>query len=216
MDIWPQSGESHRCSCSQDLLTSVPGQQRRTIPILPQQYTRPRVALLRVFLSKFLYRLHRSPNGRPGRIYLIPSTRGFSILMLFGLHGASALKILIIISINYLISCYAGGSRIGPFFLWVFNALVLFANEAYSGYRFASLHSSLEFMVCPSSSHLRLNRFRYQDNIQGAYPRWHVSKQEKYSSTSPSYWNSRLRSRFVVCIHDVILPFSYLNGKTDR
>ena len=69
--------------------------------------------------------------------------------MLFGLHGASALKILIIISINYLISCYAGGSRIGPFFLWVFNALVLFANEAYSGYRFASLHSSLEFMVWP-------------------------------------------------------------------
>ena len=67
--------------------------------------------------------------------------------MLFGLHGASALKILIIISINYLISRYAGGSTIGPFFLWVFNALVLFANETYSGYLFASLHSSLEFLV---------------------------------------------------------------------
>ena len=67
--------------------------------------------------------------------------------MLFGLHGASAIKILIIISINYLISRYAGGSAIGPFFLWVFNALVLFANETYSGYQFASLHSSLEFMV---------------------------------------------------------------------
>lgn len=69
--------------------------------------------------------------------------------MLFGLHGASALKILIIISTNYLISRYAGGSPVGPFFLWVFNALVLFANETYSGYRFASLHSSLEFMVRP-------------------------------------------------------------------
>lgn len=67
--------------------------------------------------------------------------------MLFGLHGASALKILIIISINYLISRYAGGSAISPFFLWAFNVLVLFANETYSGYRFASLHSSLEFMV---------------------------------------------------------------------
>lgn len=67
--------------------------------------------------------------------------------MLFGLHGASALKILIIISINYLISRYGGGSAISPFFLWVFNALVLFANETYSGYHFASLHSSLGFMV---------------------------------------------------------------------
>lgn len=67
--------------------------------------------------------------------------------MLFGLHGASALKILIIISINYLISRYAGGSTISPFFLWVFNTLVLFANETYAGYRFASLHSSLEFLV---------------------------------------------------------------------
>jgi len=67
--------------------------------------------------------------------------------MLFGLHGASALKILIITSVNYLISRYAGGSTIGPFFLWVFNGLVLFANETYSGYRFTTLHSSLEFLV---------------------------------------------------------------------
>lgn len=67
--------------------------------------------------------------------------------MLFGLHGASALKILTIISINYLISRHAGGSIIGPFLLWAFNTLVLFANETYSGYHFASLHSSLEFLV---------------------------------------------------------------------
>ncbi|KAF9790369.1 MBOAT-domain-containing protein [Thelephora terrestris] len=111
------------------------------------------------FLFKFLYRLRRSPDTHLDRIYLIPFIRGFSILMLLGLHGASALKILIIISTNYLISRHAGGSSIGPLFCWVFNALVLFANETYSGYRFASLHSSLEFM----------------DNIQGAYPRWHVS-----------------------------------------
>ena len=69
--------------------------------------------------------------------------------MLFGLHGASALKILIITSINYLISRYAGGHAIGPFFLWMFSTLVLFANEIFSGYRFASLHTSLEFLVCP-------------------------------------------------------------------
>ena len=99
------------------------------------------------FLFKFLYRLRRSPDTQPDRTYLIPFLCGFSVFMLFGLHGASALKILIIITINYLISRYAGGSTIGPFFLWVFNALVLFANETYSGYRFASLHSSLEFMV---------------------------------------------------------------------
>lgn len=73
--------------------------------------------------------------------------------MLFGLHGASALKILIIISINYLISRHTGGRTIGPLFLWIFNTLVLFANETFSGYRFASLHTSLEFLVgssfCP-------------------------------------------------------------------
>ena len=41
-------------------------------------------------------------------------------------------------------------------------------------------------------------------------------RREKSSSTSPSYSNSRLRSRFVVCIHEILLPSLYLNGKADR
>ena len=101
------------------------------------------------FLFKFLYRLRHPPNTQPDRTYLIPFILGFSIIMLFGLHGANALKVLIIISTNYLISRYAGGNAISPFFLWVFNGLVLFANETYSGYHFASLHSSLGFLVWP-------------------------------------------------------------------
>ena len=69
------------------------------------------------------------------------------MLMLLVLHGASAFKIIIIMTLNYGIAKISGGSRATPVLTWVFNGLVLFANEKNAGYHFTNLHPALEFLV---------------------------------------------------------------------
>jgi len=85
--------------------------------------------------------LHRLP------FYIISS-----LLMLTILHGASILKVLCILSINYAIAKATGGTRLAIPATWIFNGGVLFANEWYEGYSFATLHSGLAFLVRPASA----------------------------------------------------------------
>jgi protein-cysteine N-palmitoyltransferase HHAT len=72
----------------------------------------------------------------------------FSILMLTILHGASVLKIAVILTLNYAIARTCGSSKMGPALTWIFNGLVLFANERNEGYEFRTVHPSLETLVC--------------------------------------------------------------------
>jgi hypothetical protein len=72
-----------------------------------------------------------------------------SLLMLTILHGASILKILVILSVNYALAKVTGGTRFAVPIMWIFNAAVLFANEWYGGYAFATLHPQFAFLVCP-------------------------------------------------------------------
>ena len=67
--------------------------------------------------------------------------------MLFGLHGASALKVLALLTANFALARAAGGRAFAPALTWAFNALVLFANERNAGYRFAALHPALGALV---------------------------------------------------------------------
>ncbi|KAF8838855.1 MBOAT-domain-containing protein [Paxillus ammoniavirescens] len=90
---------------------------------------------------------------------LVPFTISFAILYLIGLHGSSTIKIFVILTTNYYIGKGFQGSRAGPFVTWIFNFLVLFANERNGGYRFSSLHPSLATL----------------DVFKGLYPRWHIS-----------------------------------------
>ena len=84
--------------------------------------------------------LHRLP------FYII-----FSLLMLTILHGASILKVLCILSINYAIAKATGGTRLAIPATWIINSAVLFANGWYEGYAFATLHPGLAFLVRASS-----------------------------------------------------------------
>ncbi|KAJ3511368.1 hypothetical protein NLJ89_g4139 [Agrocybe chaxingu] len=99
-----------------------------------------------------------SANSFANNLYLIPANVVISLAVVIALHGASSLKILFIIIINFLIATKCGSSQIGPLLTWVFNGLVLFLNEKYHGYFFGSLSQSLEFL----------------DGFSGVYPRWHV------------------------------------------
>ncbi|KIO34697.1 hypothetical protein M407DRAFT_210023 [Tulasnella calospora MUT 4182] len=82
-----------------------------------------------------------------------------SLLVLAGLHGSSILKILLIISINYWATKRLRASPFAPAAIWTLNVAVIFLNEIYDGYKFASIHSSLAFL----------------DSVRGAYPRWNVT-----------------------------------------
>jgi hypothetical protein len=71
----------------------------------------------------------------------------FEALMLFVLHGTSALKIFGILGANYAIAKALGGSIAAPVTTWVFNGAVLFMNERHAGYKFGSLNPALEVLV---------------------------------------------------------------------
>lgn len=102
----------------------------------------------------------RSTSGTStDKTFLIPFTNLFAILYLIGLHGTSTLKIFIILTANYYIGKSFSRSRIGPIITWIFNFLVLFANERNEGYLFSSLHPDLAPLVsepclCPTWSYL--------------------------------------------------------------
>jgi hypothetical protein len=85
--------------------------------------------------------LHRLP------FYII-----LSLIMLAILHGASVLKVVCILSINYAIAKATGGTRLAIPAAWIFNGGVLLVNEWYEGYTFETLHSGLAFLVRPEST----------------------------------------------------------------
>ena len=109
-----------------------------------------------------------------GNLYLIPFNVGCSVVMILALHGTSALKVLAIVSANYVIAKACRGSRAGLALTWMFNGAVLFLNERYHGYRFGDILPGLEYLVRSRFLCVYVT-YDFQDTIQGAYPRWHVS-----------------------------------------
>ncbi|KAG8212850.1 MBOAT, membrane-bound O-acyltransferase family-domain-containing protein [Butyriboletus roseoflavus] len=102
----------------------------------------------------------RSITGIPtNNTFLVPLTLLFAILYLIGLHGTSTIKIFIILTANYCIGKSLARSRAGPIITWIFNFLILFANERNEGYLFSSLHPDLAPL----------------DIFKGLYPRWQIS-----------------------------------------
>ncbi|KAF8193374.1 glycerol transporter [Pholiota molesta] len=99
------------------------------------------------------------PGPRTSHLHLIPTNVVLSLLMIVALHGSSAIKILLIMAVNYLIAKKCRSSRLAPFLTWAFNGLVLFGNEIYSGYRFGAILPGLAAL----------------DSFSGIYPRWHVN-----------------------------------------
>lgn len=91
---------------------------------------------------------------------------GFALLFLAALHGFSALKILLILYINYQIAT-ALPKKYVPLMTWVFNIGILFANELGRGYPFASIFGFLSAAGVP-------NWGATLDQYGGLVPRWEV------------------------------------------
>ncbi|KAI9001460.1 MBOAT-domain-containing protein [Trametes punicea] len=141
----------------------------RNVDISDSQYRSFRTGLpsLVLLASAFLGLKHSyTAFGRRARLaaetnnlFQVPFLVGFSIIMLFALHGTSTFKIFLILSINYAIAKTCGASKANPVLTWAFNTFVLFAIERNSGFRFDSLHPYLAPL----------------DVWEGVYPRWYIS-----------------------------------------
>ncbi|KAI8093031.1 MBOAT, membrane-bound O-acyltransferase family-domain-containing protein [Halteromyces radiatus] len=116
----------------------------------------PKLLLLSILFVGFNRLMSVFTKGTvKGRLQLLSFT---SLIVVVGLHGTSAIKILIIISTSYLIGRFTGGSKLNPILSWAFNLGILFLNEAHNGYTFTSIHSQLDWL----------------DEYPGISPRWHI------------------------------------------
>jgi hypothetical protein len=79
--------------------------------------------------------------------HMIPFYAGAALANLAILHGASALKVLAIVGLNYALVHSAKGKPWFPAALWAFNGAVLVANERNHGYSFGALHDALAPLV---------------------------------------------------------------------
>lgn len=94
----------------------------------------------------------------------------FGIIFLCALHGSSMLKVLIIVTINYLIAKRLPRESVVPA-TWLFNILTLFANELCKGYPYSQIAlNTLSWTVSDPNS----NWGTFLDQHGGLMPRWEI------------------------------------------
>ena len=92
----------------------------------------------------------------------------FALVFITALHGFSALKILIILYINFIIATLLPKSYI-PATTWVFNVATLFANELAHGYPFADLATAMLPSFADAGTW-----GKSMDSYGGLLPRWEI------------------------------------------
>ena len=113
------------------------------------------VLMAAFFALKYAYMRPVLRGSAPAdNLHRIPFYILVSLLMLTILHGASILKVLFILAMNYVLGKMTGGTRLAIPATWLFNGGVLLANKWYEGYAFGNLHPGFEFLV--SRRHLVL------------------------------------------------------------
>lgn len=102
---------------------------------------------------------------------------GFSVLFLLALHGFSALKVLLILYINYTLVTRLKKEFV-PAATWIFNIGILFANELGKGYPYSDIAN----IILPWSASLEAipeqnpkgNWGTVLDRYGGLTPRWEI------------------------------------------
>lgn len=102
---------------------------------------------------------------------------GFSVLFLLALHGFSAIKVLLILYINYTLATRLKKEYV-PVATWFFNIGILFANELGKGYPYSDIAS----IILPWSASLEKqdeqdpkgNWGTVLDSYGGLVPRWEI------------------------------------------
>jgi hypothetical protein len=96
---------------------------------------------------------------------------GFALIFLCAMHGFSAFKVLIILYVNHKIGTQLPRKYI-PWFTWIFNIGILFANELSDGYKFAKAAAYLAPLE--SESGLIHSWGVWLDSYSGIMRRWEI------------------------------------------
>ena len=105
-------------------------------------------AVAHLFISWLVRSFRPFPTDqKPGFNLWILTHLILSCVFLWVIHGTGLLKIITILSVNYLIAKLGGEWRGTPFLTWAFGIAILFLNDIYSGYEFAWISPSLSFLV---------------------------------------------------------------------
>jgi protein-cysteine N-palmitoyltransferase HHAT len=98
----------------------------------------------------------------------------FAVIFLVVLHGLSAIKIVVILYLNFAIATKLPRQYV-PAMTWLFNVGVLFANELCRGYSYASVLSVLLPGSPVSEKQEPATNFGHTlDSYGGLIPRWEV------------------------------------------
>ncbi|KAL8949346.1 MAG: hypothetical protein Q9222_004532 [Ikaeria aurantiellina] len=101
----------------------------------------------------------------------------FAFLYLIALHGTSALKILVILYINFNLAKSLPKKYV-PTATWIFNIGILFANEFGKGYPYAGIAQFISPWSAPSDpsgDKSSINSWgTYLDSFSGLLPRWEI------------------------------------------
>ncbi|KAL0072586.1 glycerol transporter [Marasmius tenuissimus] len=193
-----------------------------------------------LFLAKYLW-TRISASLRQDNLHLIPFNLVCSLLFLFGLHGTSILKIVLILTVNYAIAKTTRSSKLGPLLTWLFNGTILFLNDRYNGYRFGNILPSLEILLDVRKTGSILNE-RQRQSISHPEAMYNYVNFMSYALYCPLYiagpimtfndflWQFRQPPqisrgtvvryliRFLVCVltMEFILHFMYMVAIKDR
>lgn len=101
----------------------------------------------------------------------------FGIVFLLALHGASAIKILLILYINYTLATRLNKDYV-PIATWIFNIGILFANELGKGYPYETIAGSIspwpESLNSSETKTPIANWGSILDSYGGLIPRWEI------------------------------------------
>lgn len=122
---------------------------------------------------------------------------GFALIFLGALHGFSAIKVIVILYLNFLIATRLPRQYV-PVATWIFNIGTLFANELCDGYKFAKI-AELISAAEPGA---------WLDSYGGIMPRWeilfNITVLRLISYNMDYYWslNRRAGSPLEVWLHE--------------
>ncbi|PBP23014.1 MBOAT family protein [Diplocarpon rosae] len=98
---------------------------------------------------------------------------GFAILFLAAMHGFSAVKVLLILWVNYSLATNLPRKSI-PYATWFFNVGILFANELCEGYKFAKVAAFFSPLDGQQSVGAVQYWGQWLDDHGGFIPRWEI------------------------------------------
>lgn len=137
----------------------------------------------------------------------------FALIFLVILHGFSAVKILTILLVNYKIGTALPKKYI-PATTWIFNLIVLFANELCDGYKFKNIAAILTggAPLPGETPNLLVSLGEWMDSYRGLQPKWavlfNITILRLISFNLDYYWSLDRRSGSPI---EVIIPHPSLS-----